>query len=323
MTLAHLGRYWLAAFCALVAITAYSFAGRPLRFALGLLALIVGATLGAGAADVLERSRSFFGVYKVRSNAEGRMLTLSHGTTVHGAEWTDPARRDMPLTYYNRRGPLGDFFGAKGPPRRIGVVGLGAGTIACYRRPQDSIAYYEIDAAVARLARDTRYFHFLEDCAPDAAIVLGDARLALRDAPVHDILVVDAFSSDAIPMHLLTKEALQLYLAKLAPEGILLFHTSNRHLRLAPVVAALAGDAGLMARRRFDRSTPQEAESLERLSSEWIALARRAETLAFLDDLPEWRPLAAEKGTPVWTDDYSDLVSALRWMHLSAARLLP
>jgi hypothetical protein len=313
--LAHLGPYWLVAFLALIGVVPYSFAERPLRFALGLLALIIGGPLGAGAADVLERSRSFFGVYKIESKAEGRMLTLVHGTILHGAEWAEPAKRDIPLTYYNRQGPLGAFFAAEGPARRIGIVGLGTGTIACYRRKQDSVAYYEIDAAVLRLAQDRRYFHFLEDCAPDAAIVLGDARLALRDAPVHDLLIVDAFSSDAIPLHLLTREALQLYLAKLAPEGILLFHISNRHLHLAPVVAALANDAGLATRRRSDPSTPEPSESLERCPSEWIALARLPQSLAFLDGKPEWKPLPTEPDAAVWTDDYSNLVGALRWVH--------
>lgn len=312
---AHLGKYWLAGFFTLVGMAAYYFAGRPARFALGIAAIIGGGVLGAGAADVLERARSFFGVYKVERVDDGRLITLVHGTTLHGAEWTAKDLRDTPLTYYNRQGPLGAFFSAEAPPRRLGIVGLGTGTIACYARPQDNVAYYEIDAAVVRLARDTRYFHFLEDCAPAARIVLGDARLALRAAPEggHDILVVDAFSSDAIPVHLLTREALRLYLAKLAPDGVLLLHLSNRHLVLAPVAAALAADAGLVARRRDDPSTSEETASLERSRSEWVALARRPETLAFLDDFGDWTPLDPASGEQLWTDDYSNIIGALRW----------
>jgi hypothetical protein len=222
--------------CVPSAVALYALAERPLGFGLGIAAALAAALLTADGRTVVARERSFFGVYTVKRDPAGYQL-LVHGTTVHGAQRVDSAGWRQPLTYYHRDEPLGHLFSVLGArPRAIGVVGLGAGSVACYRRPGQRWTFYEIDPLVERIARDERYFHYLAECAPDAAIRSGDARLTLQDAAraSYDLLILDAFSSDAIPMHLITREALALYLDKLAPGGVIAWHVSNRNLDLAP-----------------------------------------------------------------------------------------
>jgi spermidine synthase len=240
---------------------------------------------------------------------------LVHGTTVHGAQGVAAESWREPLTYYHREGPLGQLFKALGArPSTIGVVGLGAGTVACYRRPGQRWTFYEIDPLVVRIARDRRYFHYLTECAPDARVHPGDARLTLQDAPrgAYDLLILDAFSSDAIPMHLITREALALYLDKLAPGGVIAWHVSNRNLDLAPIVADLAAAAGVVAWLREDQPS-RAALAAYRSPSSWIALARRPEHLAALAADPRWRGLRGRPDARPWSDDFSNLVGALRW----------
>jgi hypothetical protein len=187
--------------------------------------------------------------------------------------------------------------------------------MACYLRPGESLTFYEIDPAVERIASDPRYFTFLSQCEPSSQIVLGDARLKLRDAPDHgyDLIVLDAFSGDTVPMHLITREALALYLRKLAPGGTLAFHISNRYLKLAPVLGALAQDAGLVC--LIDRDTNvTEAESGQgKRASEWVVMARAKADLGELGTDAHWAPLEAPSGTHVWTDDYSNLIRIIQW----------
>ena len=289
-------------------------AERPLGFGLGIAAACGAALLAADAQSVLARERSFFGVYTVKRDPAGYHV-LVHGTTMHGAQRLDADRRREPLTYFHRDGPLGQLFRAVGArSRTIGAVGLGVGTVACYRRPGQRWTFYEIDPLVQRIARDQRYFHYLAECAPDAEIRTGDARLTLQGAPqaAYDLLILDAFSSDAIPMHLMTREALALYLDKLAPGGVIAWHVSNRNLDLAPIVADLAADAGVVAWVQTDQ--PSRAELAQyRTPSIWIALARRAEHLRPLAHDPRWTRLQGRPGVRPWTDDFSNLLSALRW----------
>jgi hypothetical protein len=188
--------------CVPSAVALYALAERPLGFGLGIAAALAAALLTADGHTVVARERSFFGVYTVKRDPAGYHV-LVHGTTVHGAQSVDPSGWRAPLTYYHRDGPLGHLFSALGGrPRAIGVVGLGAGAVACYRGPAQRWTFYEIDPLVERIARDQRYFHYLAECAPDAAIRSGDARLTLQDAAPasYDLLILDAFSSDAIPM---------------------------------------------------------------------------------------------------------------------------
>ena len=238
-----------------------SFAERPLRFATGLAAIVIASSLLADlSGKVLYRERSFFGVMRVVNDPDGRLRYLVHGAIVHGVQSLDPAKSREPLAYYAKSGPAGSILRAVEAKTRTAsagdlsrlrwaVVGLGAGSMACYLQPGESLTFYEIDPAVERIAADPDYFTFLRDCAPRASIVIGDARLKLRDATdgSYDLIVFDAFSGDAIPMHLMTREALALDLRKLAPGGILAFHVSNGHLKLAPIVGALARDAGLVS----------------------------------------------------------------------------
>jgi hypothetical protein len=268
--------------------------------------------------NVIDRERSFFGVYKVKMAQSGHHRLLVSGTTVHGAEDIDDARRREPLTYFNREGPIGQVFTAlAASPRvkRVGVVGLGAGSLACYRRPTETWTFYEIDPEVEALARDERYFHFLTDCAPDADVVLGDARLSLEKAAdrQYDLLILDAFSSDAIPVHLMTRQAIDLYREKLADHGILMFHVSNRNLDLVPVLANLAADAGLFGLFQNYRTDDESARNDYNVSSKWVALARNAEDLGLLDGDSRWTPLEPDPDTALWTDDFSNILGVFIW----------
>jgi SAM-dependent methyltransferase len=193
---------------------------------------------------------------------------------------------------------------------------LGAGALAYYARPDQAWTFYEIDPAVIDVARNPNLFTFLHDHLPDAPIVLGDARLQLRHAPDagFDILVVDCFSSDAIPVHLLTREALALYLRKLGPNGVLLFHLSNRYLDLKPVLAALAADAGLdVCRQREDLALDSADRSAGKSPSTWAILARKPSDLGRLEKSALWLPIELPPGIRVWTDDYSHLWGVFHW----------
>lgn len=296
-------------------------AGRPMRFGLGLIAVLVAGRaidLRGGESSVIRRGRSFFGVYRVTQTADGSLRTLVHGTTVHGTQWLDSARRLDPLTYYHRAGPMGDFFSvvpaATATGRRVAVVGLGIGSLACYGRRGESWTYYEIDPLVVDIARDTASFTMLRDCPPTVRIVLGDARLTLRSPPdgAFDALVLDAFSSDAIPIHLLTREAFALYHRLLSPHGVLAVHISNRHIDLEPVVAALATDAGLVARVRRDHDFSKvEREGSGRSPSVWVVVGRSGADFGALGTDPRWTAPTAQ-GIP-WTDDFSNVLRVLKW----------
>jgi spermidine synthase len=193
--------------------------------------------------------------------------------------------------------------------KSVGVIGLGTGTLAAYAQPGSRWTFYEIDGAVERIARDTRYFHYLERCGQQCTVVLGDARLTLADRPVsHDVLVLDAFSSDAIPIHLLTTEALRTYETRLSENGVLAFHISNRHIKLAPVIARLARDRGLTAFTRFDTAVDSK-NGFE--ASEWVVMARRPERLQRIAADTRWTSLIAD-ARPAWTDDFSNIWTELR-----------
>jgi len=301
----------------------FALAGRPLRFALGLAVLIVAGPVvlaqtglaGKYHRMTLLRERSFFGVHRVMlQDGPPEAHLLMHGTTLHGAQLVDPAGRRQLLTYYHRDGPVGTVFSSFAPLRfsRVGVVGLGTGTIACYARPGQDWTFFEIDPAVVRIARDGRYFTFLADCKPDARIVLGDARLSLERVPdgTFDLLVLDAFSSDAIPVHLLTAEAFRLYRRKLSPRGVMLVHVSNQFLDLEPVVGRITLETGYFGVVRYDTEVDEsEAATSLRVPSIWIVMARRPDDIAELAPDMRWEPLRGAKA-PLWTDDYVNIVRA-------------
>ena len=292
----------------------------------GVLALLMLAQGGLGTIKAsLEqmRTRSYFGIYTVREVPDLKLRMLAHGTTLHGQQSTDPAKAREPMTYYGRRSGAGialDLVPAMfGNEARVGVVGLGTGTLACYKRPGQRWTFFEIDRAVLDFSADGT-FTFLRDCAPDAKVVIGDARLELGTVPPgsFDVLVIDAFSSDAIPLHLLTEEALGIYLRALSRDGVLLVHISNRYIRLEPVIAALARDHGLAARVRNDN--PRNHRDLS--PSSWVALARdpvRLERLAKARPDEPWDDLGAVAASG-WTDDHASILPYVKWDKLMGAQ---
>jgi spermidine synthase len=314
----HWGLIATLLYAVTVGLLAYSFGARPLRFALGVaLILVTGRSDRLGGPSALHQARSFFGVHRVLADREAGVRVLLHGTTIHGAQAIDESRRGEPLAYYHREGPLGQAFEAlSARVKRVGAVGLGAGASACHKRDGQQWRFFDIDPVVEQIARDPRWFDYLARCAPGAPVILGDARLTLADEPdgAFQLLLLDAFSSDAIPLHLLTREALALYVRKLAPGGVLMLHISNWHIDLEPVVARLAADSGLAGRvQHFHFADPEKERRAYRFATSWVALARSEADLGRLAQDERWTRLIAPAGQAVWTDDYANLVGALRW----------
>ena len=278
--------------------------------------LLAVATCQPDARGLLAADRTFFGVLRVRADASGSQHVLMHGNTIHGEQRVDAAEQREPRTYYHRSGPIGQVIessAARLPSARVGVVGLGAGSLAAYAQPGQQWTFYEIDPAVVRIAQEPRLFTYLRDCGGACDVVLGDARLSLARSgtPTYVLLVLDAFSSDAIPVHLMTREALDLYLRHLDANGILAFHISNRHLDLQPVLAALAAEKGLAALVRRDARSA-EASDRGQFPSEWLVMARSREVFGALAADARWEQPVAPPGTRTWADDYSDILAVLR-----------
>ena len=262
--------------------------------------------------------RSFFGIYTISTNP-GVNRAIVHGTTIHGLQSLVKGRERDPLTYYAPRSGVGLALSnlpvLYGPRARVGIVGLGSGTVACYARAGQDWRFYEIDPAIAKIARDPAKFTFLSRCLPGVPVLIGDARIVLASEPPAglDMLVVDAFSSDAVPMHLLTREASAVYQRRLTPDGLLMIHISNRFLDLEPILAAAERDGWHTALRDYD-ATPAESNR-GYATSAWVALARNP---AMLDRLKKasgqepWRPLHAQKGFKGWTDDHASILPLLK-----------
>ena len=266
--------------------------------------------------------RSFFGVHKVADSEDGRFRILSHGTTLHGAERIRDAngnpvngRPDILMYYYDGSAMAQVMEAVRARtagPIRYAVVGLGAGTLACRAKPADTVHYYEIDPAIIRIARDSGLFHFLSACRPDVPIMLGDARLTLADAPdgSYDIIYVDAFTSDAIPIHLLTREAMAVYLRKLTPHGIAVIHVSNRFLELASVVTGIAAANGAVTRVN-DGSDFTENVNEYLFVGTVAAVARTDQDFGALARSQYWPLQTPDPSQRIWTDDYSNIVGAI------------
>jgi hypothetical protein len=307
-------------------VLAFLWRRRPLALGVALVSvLLVAGFVESRNIEQIRQARSFFGVLRVtRDRQENGYTELRHGTTLHGRQSLDAKRRGEPLSYYHRQGPVGQLFAefdGRATLRRFAVIGLGTGTVAAYAKPGDSMVFYEIDPLVRAIALDSAYFTFLNDARARGATVrveLGDARVRLetvrheRPDERYDLIVVDAFSSDAVPVHLLTRQALQLYLAMLAPRGLLLLHLSNRYLDLEGVAANLADDAGLGGRLvQHDEAT--ETEGANR--STWAVLARTSDALGSLARDERWTAtnLEVDPRVGVWTDDFHHLLSVIRW----------
>ena len=299
----------------------YFFAPRPLRFAVGLCAIMLAsAYFYEPRGPVLHESRNFYGTHRVTADYSGGVHWLSNGSTLHGTQYTDPKRACEPLSYYHRRGPLGAVFdefdtGSNTRARGVAVVGLGAGTTVAYARAGESWTFYEIDPEVIEIARDPALFTYLSSCASaPVRIVTGDARLRLREAPAsaYDLIVLDAFSSDAVPAHLLTREAVALYLSKLAPGGRIAFHVSNRSLELERVALGVAADAGLDA-RIFADEPDEKGRDPNHDASTWVVAARNAEDLGALARDARWQTANAFGKRPeLWRDDFSNVVTLFK-----------
>jgi hypothetical protein len=264
--------------------------------------------------------RNFFGVVKVRVTPDEKYHVLMHGNILHGMQPQDSQHdangNERPVSYYGPSGPIGQIFAnAAGPARpRVGVVGLGIGTLIAYGQPSDHWTFFEINSDVIRIARDPRYFTYLSQSRAPYDIVLGEGRLNLARQPddEFDVLVLDAFTSDAIPTHLITREAVQLYLEKLKPGGILLLNISNKYVSLAPVLGAISRDLDLTGRWRYYTPTSKEADTGE-FPATWVVIGRTPAALGPLAGDSRWEPLPNERRVPAWTDSYSSLLGVMKW----------
>jgi hypothetical protein len=308
----------------LLGLVVFALQRRPVRFALAIGALILaGANTTGETGPTLAQARNFYGILRVVNRSSPPPLRLLiNGTIEHGAQSLDPARRLQPLSYYHPAGPLGQLFAriGGGPlTSNVAVVGLGSGSIACYARAGEHWTFFEINPAVVAIARNPALFTFVRDCPAKPDIVLGDARLSLARQPngAFGVIILDAFSSDAIPTHLMTREAMRLYLAKLRPGGLVVFHISNQFLDLAPVVEGIAHDQGMTARLFSDgNATDNDSGSSSTTgtdyqdASDWVVVARSPADLAPIATDGRWRDLRPSASVRVWSDDYSDVFDA-------------
>lgn len=294
-----------------------SAAGRPWRLGLTAAAVLLAATAFpiGDRSNVLKAERNFFGIIRVVKEDKPPMMTMYHGTTNHGSQSLEPGKNLVPQTYYFPGSPLTQVFqfpAVKRAGANLSVLGLGTGAISCMARKGQVFTYYEIDPAVERMARDESLFGFMRDCPPTIKVVLGDGRLTLQKMPnaSQDLLVMDAFTSDAVPVHLLTREALAMYLTKLKADGVLVYHISNRYLDLAPVLTALAADAGLNA---FIQEYDAPASDPSAFGSTWVVMARPGPSVDHIRADGRWVELKNDAKQRLWTDNFSNIVTALKW----------
>ena len=272
----------------------------------------------------VETVRSFFGVHKIVVTTNGKYHVLMHGTTIHGAEkfqnddGTPVTGRPEVISYYHKDSGIGRAIaairGRKGGPIRVAVIGLGSGTLACASEPGEDWKFFEIDQSMVDTARDPKYFTYIQNCEPDLKPVIGDARLTFAKEPdgVYDLIIVDAYSSDAIPIHLATEEAMEIYKRKLAPQGAVAMHVSNRHLELASVVVGIA-DANDLKSWVFSEDSGRDAEYI--FSTTVVVSAREEADVGALASSDKWELTEAEDNQRVWTDDYSNVLGAV-WRRL-------
>jgi hypothetical protein len=272
----------------------------------------------------VETVRSFFGVHKIVVTPRGQYHVLMHGTTIHGAQKFQNADgspvtgRPEPITYYHKDGGIGQAITAlrerKGEPLRVAVIGLGAGTLTCASQPGESWKFFEIDQTMVDTASDPRYFSYIENCEPGLKPVIGDARLTFAKEPngAYDLIIVDAYSSDAIPIHLATEEAMAIYKDKLATQGAVLMHVSNRHLELASVVVGIA-DANDLKSWVYNEDSKRDDEYI--FPTKVVVSAREEADVGTLASSEDWALTEAEENQRVWTDDYSNVLGAV-WRQL-------
>jgi hypothetical protein len=293
--------------------------GRWKLFATAALALVLIRAYPADDGRV-ETVRSFFGVHKIVVTSDGHYHVLMHGTTIHGAQkylnadGSKVTGRPEPITYYHKDGGIGRAITAirerKGAPLKVAVIGVGAGTLTCAARPGEDWTYFEIDQTMVDTASDPKYFSYIKSCAPDFKPVIGDARLTFAKEPdgVYDLIIVDAYSSDAIPIHLATEEAMAIYKAKLAPQGAVVMHVSNRHLELESVVVGIA-DANDLKSWVYNEDSGRDDEYI--FSTDVVISAREDADVGKLATSDKWTETDPTEGERVWTDDYSNILGAV------------
>jgi hypothetical protein len=297
-------------------VLCYFLSESRIRFGSGLAAIFVASTFyGGETGRTLFADRSFYGVHRVTISPDGRFHLLIHGSTVHGMQRRESEQLPTPLSYYYPTGPAGEFFASfrgriDGP---VAAIGMGAGALASYGRPGQDWTFYEIDPVVAELAGNSAYFSYLDKSPANLKVVLGDGRLSLsrEEDGRFQLLIVDAFSSDTVPMHMLTREAMDLYTSKLRSDGIILFHISSRHFDLKPVLADLALNAGLICYSRDGTQVLQTEQEDGMNPSEWMVIARNEKTVQPIARLPEWKRIRLPSGRALWTDDRASLLEAL------------
>lgn len=317
-------RFALLAACLLFVInmmSAITSRERPIRFAFGIAVIIllsrtvVGDLSSHGNVTQVQSERSFFAVHKITHDKESGLHFLRHGTTIHGVQELDQERWRRPVSYYHENGPAGQFFSKFNSgegSKDIAVVGLGLGTLVCYKKPDQKWRVFEIDPVVVRIAKNTKYFHYMEKCGAEVPVVIGDARQTLQkeEDNRYDLLVLDAFSSDSIPMHLLTIEAISMYTQKLKEDGILLMHISSRHFDLAKLIGRQVENKKLHAKvQYFDGDT--ENEIIESPSI-WVVVSTDETAVKSHTTHTGWEDLPDHHDIQVWTDDYSNILQLLR-----------
>jgi hypothetical protein len=314
-------RVWTASAVGLLAaLLALLFRARRLKiFATVVVALVLIRVYPADDGRV-ETVRSFFGVHKIVVTPNGQYHVLMHGTTIHGAQkylnddGMPVTGRPEPITYYHKDGGIGQAVTAirerKGTPLRVAVIGVGSGTLTCASMPGENWKFFEIDQTMVDTASDPKYFSYVQNCAPGLKPVIGDARLTFAKEPdgVYDLIIVDAYSSDAIPIHLATEEAMKIYKDKLAPQGAVVMHVSNRHLELESVVVGIA-DANDLRSWVYSEDSGRDDEYI--FATSVVVSAREDVDIGKLASSPQWAKTEPTENQRVWTDDYSNVLGAV------------
>jgi hypothetical protein len=298
----------------LPAVITFCFYERPIRFALSLIVVLIAVGYATEIQDGTTQyiTRNFFGVKRVVLDYRGEIRKLAHGATVHGGQFTDSERGRHAISYYHRTGPVGDLFLAlKQDPgeKRIGVIGLGVGLAAGYYEKNLRFTFYEVDKQVDNIAQNPEFFTYLSNCGENCEVVIGDGRLAIQESPDQsfDMIILDAFNSGTIPLHLLTIEAIETYLQKLRPSGLLAFHISNRFVDLAPPLTRVAGTLGLSCVKREDLD-----EFYGKEPCHFLVMSSSSNSFDWLRQHIYWEEVSNLDG-PLWTDQKSNLLSALKW----------
>jgi SAM-dependent methyltransferase len=283
----------------------------------GMILVMIAASQLSPMGTPIFGGRSFFGVVRVVEAKDQSFHLLQHGSTVHGRQNLPAGTSCDPQAYYHPSSPVGELFRQSGLRfKNVGVIGLGSGGLACYAQAGDTWTFFEIDPLVERVARDPRLFTFLQNSPGKLDVVIGDGRKKLEESASgsYDLIVLDAFSSDSVPVHLLTRDALQLYLSRLRPGGMIAYHISNRYLELEPVVGSLAAAQRLVAVARLDDQVPAEDAARGRIGSNWVVMGATEAPLKMLQARPGWRTISEHSTRREWTDDYSNLLETVRFL---------